>query len=311
MKPLLVIVFACVPLIAQADVKSDAQALFDLGIAEMREGKLADACKHLAASLAKLSDSGTQGALALCTTKQGRIATAWALWRELAVTAPTDAMKTSAAQAAAELEPRLPRYQLKSKRSIAGLIVKINGTQVDLTVDVPLPVDPGKIAVAASAPEYKEWTGEASASEGQVTVIEIPNLEALPKVVQPPIPVGPVQAKPRNWLAIGLAASGGASMIAGAVFGFRASSKWSDAESGCGDVDACPGDAFAKASSDYDSARTSALISTTLIGVGISALVGAGVVWYVKRSKTPSDHPALVPVVHATGGGLVVLGSWR
>jgi hypothetical protein len=313
MKTLLVLALACVPVVARADDKSDAQALFDRGIAEMKDGKLDDACKHLAASLAKLPDSGTQGALALCTTKQGKLATAWALWKELAVTAPTDAMKSSAARAATELEPRLPRYQIKSKPPIAGLVVKLNGTAVDLGVDVPLPVDPGKVIVTASAPDHEDWTGEVAASEGQVTSIDIPALKAKPQPmpITPETPAPIVVASPkRNMLAIGLAAGGGVSLIAGAVFGFRASSKWSDAEKACGDVDACPGGVFAQAKADHDSAQTSATISTVLIGVGAAALVGAGVVWYVKRGST-TERTAIVPTVTPEAAGLTVIGSWR
>lgn len=310
MKTLLIAALACAPLIASADNKSDAQALFDLGITEMKDGKLDEACKHLAASLAKLPDSGTQGALALCTTKQGKIATAWALWKELAVTAPTDAMKSSAAQAASELEPRLPKYQIKTKPATPGLIVKINGTQVDLTVDVPLPVDPGKVAVVASALDHEDWTGEATASEGQVTAIEIPALLGRPKPPpEQPLPIAPPRPK-HNWAAISLFAGGSASLVAGALFGLRAKSLWNDAEDTCGDVDACPGNVFEDASDKYSAARTSAIVSTLLVGVGAAAVIGGGVMWYVQRDK-PSEHTAIVPTVTRDGAGIVFTGSWR
>lgn len=311
MKSLLVIALACAPLVAHADDKSDAQALFDLGITEMKDGKLDDACKHLAASLAKLSDSGTQGALALCRTKQGKIATAWALWKELAVTAPSDAMKSSAAQAAAALEPRLPKYQLKTKPAIAGLIVKVNGTPVDLTVDVPLPVDPGKVAIVASAPEHVEWTGEASASEGQVTAIEIPDLVAVPKQPPPEQPPAMPRVSSRNNTALGLVIGGGVSIAVGMVFGLRAKSLWNDAEDECGNIDACPGDVFADASDKYSAARTSSIVSTLLVGAGAAAAIGGGVLWYVQRDKAPADRTAVVPVVTGDSVGVTFVGSWR
>ncbi len=309
-RALLVLLLA--PSLAVADDQSEAQALFDRGIAEMKDGKIDEACKLLAASLAKLPDSGTRGALALCTTKQGKIATAWALWKELAVTAPTDAMKTAAADEAAKLEPRLPRYQIKSKPATAGLIVKVNGSVVDTTIEVPLPVDPGKVMITASAPDHQEWTGEVTATEGQVTPIEVPALVPTPKQTTELIaPVPVIETKPkRNWLAIGLVAGGGAAIITGAIFGLRASSLGNDAETLCGDLDSCPGDRFADATAKYDSARTSATISTVLVTAGLAAAAGGAVLWYVQRGK-PADRTAVVPAVTRDGAGVVLTGSWR
>lgn len=311
MTKLLVLALVCAPVLAHADDKTEAQALFDLGIRELKEGKLDDACKHLAASLAKLSDSGTKGALALCSTKQGKVATAWTLWRDLAVTAPTEAMKASAAQAAKELEPRLPKYQIAAKPAVPGLVVTINGARADLSLDVPLPVDPGKMVIVASAPDHHDYTGEATASEGQVTQIEIPDLVAAPRPKPPaPAPSTPAPAAKRNWLAIGLVAGGGASLVTGAIFGLRARSLWNDAEQACGDVDACPGDVFADASDKYASARTSATLSTLLVGVGAAAAIGGGVVWYLGRGK-PAERTAVIPSVTRDGAGVTLIGSFR
>lgn len=310
MKTLLALALVCTPLLSHADDKTDAQALFDLGVREMKDGKLDDACRHLTASLAKLSDSGTKGALALCTTRQGKLATAWTLWRDLAVTAPSDAMKTSAAQAARDIEPRLPRYQLVAKPAVSGLVVAINGVPIDLSVDVPLPVDPGKIAITAGAPEHQDYVGEAIATEGQVTRIEIPDLVPAPRERPLPPPVTVAPSAKRNWTAIGLVAGGGASIVVGAVFGLRAKSQWNDAEDLCGDVDACPGDVFASAQDKYSSARTSAIVSTLLVGAGAAAAIGGGVLWYLQRDK-PTERTALVPTMTHDAVGLVVTGSFR
>lgn len=305
----LIVALLLLPGLAFADDKSDAQALFDRGIAEMRENKLDDACKHLAASLAKLPDSGTRGALAVCTTKQGKLATAWTLWKELAVTAPTDQMKRSAAQAAAELEPRLPRYQIKTKPAIAGLTVTINGTQVDLAVDVPLPVDPGKVAITASAPDHEAWTGEAIATEQQVTQIEIPELVAVPKPLPPPgKPSGPIAIAKTNWTARGLLIGGGVAIVVGGVFGLRAKSLWNDAEKACGDVDACPGNVFEDASDNYSAAKTSAIVSTIFVGAGVAAAIGGGVLWYTQRDNA-EQRVAFVPT--RDGAVVTFTGSWR
>src|SRR5205823_12288581 len=100
-----------------------------------KAGNTEAACKELAASLAKHEDSGTKGALAVCDTKLGKIATAWQYWKDLADTAPNEGLKADAAKNAAALEPRLPKYTVKAP-PIAGLVVTVNGSPVYLSVRV-------------------------------------------------------------------------------------------------------------------------------------------------------------------------------
>ena len=291
------------PRLAVADAKADAQALFDRGITELKAGNTAEACKLLGASLAKHEDSGTKGALALCQTKLGKLASAWTLWRELAVTAPSEQMKSDAGKRAAELEPRLPRYTVKAP-AITGLVVTINGTAVDLSVQIALPVDPGTIEITARAPDHEDWIGTATATEAQTTAIEIPALEPLPKVETPIVPP-PRTPRRRTGLLIGLAATSGATIVTGALFGARANSKMNAAESACGgDIANCPGDAFAKATDDYNAAKTAATASTVMFGVGAAALAGTIVVWYLGREQT------VTPIAGGDRVGIVLSGRW-
>ena len=95
---------------------------------------------------------------------------------------------------------------------------------------------------------------------------------------------------------------GGASLVAGAVFGFQAISKKSDAEAaGCKD-NRCPTEAAASTRND---ARSAGNLATTLIGSG-AALVGAAVaVWILKPGA-----PASVQV-EAGPTAITVSGAWR
>src|SRR6185436_9902315 len=101
---------------AQADPHAEAVVLFDQGIKDMKAGRLDKACPELQASLDLVKDSGTKGALARCHGLAGRVASAWLLWRELADTAPTAALRRDAAAQATKLEPRLPKYTIKLAR---------------------------------------------------------------------------------------------------------------------------------------------------------------------------------------------------
>src|SRR5262249_6920 len=107
----LAIVLAANP--AFADPKAEAIVLFDQGIKDMQAGNYDRACRELAASLAKYTDSGTKGALADCETHIGKLASAWQRWRDLADTAPTPDLRADAASRADKLAARLAHFVVK------------------------------------------------------------------------------------------------------------------------------------------------------------------------------------------------------
>src|SRR5882757_4868269 len=111
---------------ARADSQAEAVVLFDQGIKDMKAGRLDKACAELQSSLDLVKDSGTKGALARCHGLSGRVASAWLLWRELADTAPSAALRSDAAAQAAKLEPRLPKYTIKLAKPTPNLVVEIN-----------------------------------------------------------------------------------------------------------------------------------------------------------------------------------------
>jgi hypothetical protein len=296
-----------VPAAALADSTGEAEALFDQGVADLKAGNVQQACNELAASLSKMSDSGTRGALATCDGKLGRIASAWQLWRELADSAPTAEMRASADQNAKALEPRLPRYVVTAP-PIAGLVVTINGSPVDITVSVALPVDPGTLAISAKAPGYREWTGTAQASEGNTTAIAVPTLAALPEAL-----VADDRARrARRVTALEVAIGGGASMVASLVLGSVASAKLSDAKRDCGgDLASCPGAQFQTARSAFDTANSDAVSADALIVIGGAAVAAAAVIWLTAPpvEERPRSWRAM-PTADPHGAGLSLSGSW-
>src|SRR5262245_56095909 len=176
MRALAVAMVVLAPSLAHADAHAEAVALFDQAMKDMKGGDYPKACKEFAASLEKWPDSGTKGSLAICYTSLGKVATAWQLWRELSDTAPTPQLRADATKKAAKLEGRLPHYVAKLKGPTPGLVVTVNGSKIDPTVGLPLPVDPGKVVVTGDAPGYESWSQELSASEGQTTIIDVPVL---------------------------------------------------------------------------------------------------------------------------------------
>ena len=307
--------------VAHADDISEAQTLFDQGIADLQAGKTDQACKELAASLAKHEDSGTKGALATCYGKIDKLASAWGLWKDLADTEPNPDMKADATKEAAALEPKLGHYIVKATTPPPGLVVTVNGSALkDFTVQVPLPIDAGTVAVSASAPGYKPWSGSATAADGQLTTIVVPALVAAPKEVTPGgRAYDPAAAaaeadtrRKRHLFAIGAAGVGVAAIVVGGVFGHQASSNFDQSKRDCGgNLDMCPGSSIAAAQSAFNSANSDATASTVLVIVGGAALAGAAVLWFT--APTVEQQPVawrVTPSVDLHGGGLVLSGGF-
>ncbi len=302
-----------VPALARADAPPEATALFDQGIKDLQAGNLDAACKELASSLARYSDSGTKGALATCYTRQGRIVSAWNLWRDLADTAPAD-LRADAAANAAQLEPRLPHFVLQAP-AVPGLVVTINGTVADPALGVPLPVDPGPVFASARAPAREPWSQTYQATEGKTLTIEVPPLaevHAPAPVVTPVKPaVEPSTARhDRHVLAFAIGAAGLGVAIGGIITGGVASSNWNAAKTSCGSggIGSCQLTGLADARDDVSSARTWALISTIGIAAGGAALLGGAILYFT----APADETALhvTPALGPSSYGVALSGGW-
>jgi hypothetical protein len=92
----------------------------------MAAGNTAEACARFAESYRLEASSGTLINLALCHEKEGKIATAWAEYRDAARVAQDQGRKDRAAAAndkAAALEPKVPRLTTVAAKPVAGLDV--------------------------------------------------------------------------------------------------------------------------------------------------------------------------------------------
>ena len=305
---------------ASADtIPADAQALFDQGITDMQAGKLDVACKELAASLAKYSDSGTKGALASCYTKAGKIASAWVLWKELADTESDATRRANAAQHATDLGPKLPRYKVAlTGTPPAGFTVTINAIPVaDPTLPTALPIDPGPLAIVAKAPGFDDFTATLQATDGHTTDIEIPALHAKGAAgpvdgPRPVIPDDPVAGKrhARHLYGAILVGVGAAGLAVGIVEGLGASSTFDEAKTICGgDINACPQPMVMASQLKVNDARNTATISTIAFGVGGAALVTGAILWFTAPAAE-SSRIAVVPAIAPGSAGVVLSGRW-
>jgi hypothetical protein len=297
-----------------ADARAEAILLFDQGIKEMKAGNFEKACKSFEDSNARYPDSGTKGSLARCYEKLGKLASSWLLWRTLADTAPTSALRKDAANQAAKLDKRVPKYVVKIFAPTPGLSVTVDGKPAG-TSGLRVPIDAGPVAVVATAPGYQDWKTELTATEGATLTIQVPALVVAPKddvIVKPPPPIVDTSGKRRKRRLIGATVTGVgvAAVVVGGIFGVSARGKFDDAKATCGgSIDSCFADRVAEAQSQVDDARSAANLSSIMFGVGGALVVTGAVIWFTAPAAEQRGV-AIAPTADASSAGFVVSGRF-
>lgn len=283
---------------ARADEESDrarAEAVFLEGQKLFDAGRIEQACVKFEESLAILRTAGALVNLARCHAAQGRTATAWREYTESAELARAAGQEDRAKRAkelADELEPSLSKLTISVPGDAPdGLAVSRNGEPVPASeLGVAVPVDPGTYRIVARVPDKDAWeTSVQVKPEGDRVVVEVAlpsgdGASAPPSASTPPTgpvaPEGP-SGDSGGWTSMqvgGVVALGVgvASGVVGAILGGVTMSSVSDAEE---DDALCGADRLCTQAGldQIDSARTTGIVSTVLLGVGVAG-VGAGIV---------------------------------
>ena len=275
--------------------KAAANTLFDEGRKLLAAGDVASACAKFEASIAALPQLGTRLNLATCYERLGRLASAWAEFREAASLAGkrVEADREALARARiAALEPRLSRMVIKLAKDARTVELRVTRDDVVILpalLDTAVPVDPGKHIVAAIAPGYKPWRVEVTvAGEQQRVTVEVPALVPLPQeeaAAAAGLPSLADAAHRRKVYRIAAVTAGAAGLVAvgvGAYFGLKAKSNWDDSKSHC-DANTVCDQTGVDLVHDAQSAGT---ISTLAFGAGAAALV-TGVILYFTAPSVP------------------------
>jgi len=283
-----------------------AESLFQEARKLMDAKKYGEACPKLAASH-KLSPAvGTLLNLADCYEKDGKLASAWARFHEAVALAQRlgrpDREKT-ARDRADKLEPRLIKLSILAKENVE---VKLDGNVLDPAVlGSPVPVDPGKHAIEASAKGKKPFTTTLEVSERTKSPsVEIPPLDPIPEEKKPPPPLTEPPAEERGsdgstQRIIGVVGMGVglAGVAVGTVFGLRTSSKWDEAKTHCNTALECD----ATGVELTETAKNAGTVSTIAFVAGGVLLAGGAVLFFTAPSRTP--------VRVGVGPGSVVVGG--
>lgn len=303
-----------------------AESLFQEARKLMDARKYSEACPKFAASQKAAPAIGTLLNLADCYERNNQLASAWVRFHEaiaLAQRLGRANREQTAKERADKLEPRLIKLSILARAS--GLEVKLDGTAIDpAALGTPIPVDPGKHTVEATAKGKKAFTKEIEVSEkSRSPSVEIPPLEddgkdAAAKDPKEPAKdnkdskdakVEPLQRS--GWplqKTLGLVA-GGAGVVAigvGGFFGFKTASKWNQAKEYC-DGSECTDQTGVDLGKEAKSSGDIATIAT-IAGV---VLVGGGAVLFFTAGP-PKAAASRTPLRVGFGPGSVLLrGSFE
>jgi len=273
------------------------------------QGRIDEACAAFAESAELYPALGTLLNLALCHEQQGKTATAWREFAHAAAWADDASQRDRrefARQHAAHLERRLVRVELDVPADAVHVDLAIDGEPVPgLRRSLPVFLDPGEHAVAASAPGFKT-------SVTKITVAEAPGSGPLVVHIPPPEP----ESAPSGASGVAVAVSerptlrrdvgwvlGGAGLVSlgvGAAIGVDALVQ----------ARAIPNPCTGRCSTG--AATTLEAASLAAVGAGLGAAAVGGWLLLADRSAPPSTRGGVhvVPQIVAKGGGLAVAGRF-
>lgn len=304
------------PRAARAD-DAAAKALFDQGKALFSEGRYGEACGKLEASFKLAALSSTRGLLGACYEKVGRLASAWAAYRDSAAIADRQGhgeRATAAREKAAELEPRLARLTIDASavRNVPGVKVMLDDIeQPSAALGTELPIDDGPHLITTAAEDYKPWKATIDIQNGQRTRIVVEPLVADPTrrlLIDQRVADERRVAHRRQQVAYGLIGGGAVGLGVAVTLGLLSRSQWHRArDAGCTDDGICPTDASTR---DVDGAALKADVATYLGGAGL-LLVGAGIFVYATTPKPrPRAELEVTSSITPTAASLVLQGRF-
>lgn len=299
-----------------------AESLFQEARKLMDAKRFSEACPKLVASHKLAPAVGTLLNLADCYERAGQNASAWARFHEAIALAQRlgrpDREKT-ARDRAEKLEPRLIRLSIVAQDKDAE--VKLDGNVLDAAVlGSPVPVDPGKHSIEASAKGKRPFTTTIEVSDRvKAPSVEIPALDVDPTATKPSADKstdgnpdkGPSEetrsdGSTQRTISYVLMGAGVVGVGVGTVFGLRTSSKWSEAQTHCTGIE-CDRTGVTLAAG----AKNNGTVSTISFIAGGLLLAGGAALFFTAPSGPPKTSGSLAPrdVRVGVGLGSVVVGG--
>ena len=167
------------------DARATAQGLFDEAMKLMEQHAYDRACPKLKDVVEMQPRKvGALMELARCHEEWGKTALAWSYYRAAADTAAalSDPREAKARAKVGDLATRLPKLIVDvapANRTSKGFTVQRDDHELSAAEwSTPLPADPGKHVVVASAPGKKRWSGDVMVEPRAATArVAVPELE--------------------------------------------------------------------------------------------------------------------------------------
>jgi hypothetical protein len=303
----LITTIAFAPLPARADEKSDkaaAEALYQLAQQLMSAGDFENACPKLDASNALDPGVGTLLLLGDCQEKLGKLASAWAAFREAAqlATSRNDSERARVAEIrAAALKPRLVSvvYKVEKGNDVPGFELRQSGALISKgSWGVGLPVDSGRYDLVASAPDRENWHSALDVPaklEGPL-IVHVPLLRPLPSEARTAAPAAapriadqpdPSNGNAQRTWGVVIGAVGTAALITSGVMTFLATQKNTDSKDSCDSTNPnlCTPEGVAQRKDAQDMARLA-----TFVGIGGGVVLAGGTLLYFTAPRAETGR---------------------
>ena len=304
------------PTVAQtAADKAAAQVLFDAARKLFKAGDYAGACPKFAESYDLEETLGTLLNLARCYESDGKLASAWVSYNQVAMQSKSAGeLKRAkfASRKAADLKPQLSTLTVEVPEPVEGMTVRFGDDQIPRAVwGSSLPVDAGQRTIVAEAPGKQTWrssiTIEGGAAAATVTIAALEDVavapaaapvETKPDVVVPPPHEGSLLMPVLGWVGVGVGLAG---VGAGVALRVMALNKDSESEDNCLPTDDTQCNATGVAL--RDEARSLELGSLIAFIAG-GVVTAAGVVVVVLDATSDGEQTAQLTVVPSVGPDL-------
>jgi hypothetical protein len=317
---------------AQAqDSSAAADVLFQQGRSALQAGDYATACPKLTDSYRLDPATGTLLALAMCHEAQGKNATAWSEYAEVAIRAKRDG-RPDREQAALEkvesLKGRLSHLTIRlsaEARSQIGVRVLRDGIEVGSgSLGVSLPVDAGVHQIQASAPGKRSFSTQVTvALDGASEIVVIPLLAdsvpaSTPKAAPKRASAAPTQegttTSPPAWTRLEIAGAivagvGVVGLGVGSAFGLHALSEKNASEKDCDSNNRCGSQEAFQARKDSVAAADRATIAFVAGGVLLAGGATLYIVGHRSRSEK-SPYVSATPYAFPGAAGLALGGQF-
>ena len=285
---------------AQGNDPAAARELFRVGQEDMRQGRVDAACEKFAEAQRLDPNVGYLVNLARCDEKRDRLADARESWEKALDLAKLrgDTRLADVRAGYEAVDKQVPRIIVQTTAAPPdGLVLRRDDVVLtSASLGVPLPVNPGKHVIAATAPGRKAWSKEISVRGGdRVVTIEVPELTAQTEAPAGPAsaPAGGVSLEPsrpaggtQRTLGVITAALGVAAAGVGTFFTLRASSLNEDSKALCDP--AAPNSCSSEGVTTRDDALAAADVATvSFVAAGV-LVVGGAVLFLTAPSRSKS-----------------------